>query len=39
MGLNDLADVVRNPTRWDLWIDRLRQRIIGAIAPSPPTPA
>ena len=33
------ADVIRNPTRWDLWIDRLRRRIIGAIAPSPPSPA
>lgn len=26
------ADVVHNPTRWERWIDRLRTRVIGALA-------
>ncbi len=33
------AEIVRNPTGWDLWLDRLRRRIIGAIAGTPPSPA
>ncbi len=33
------ADIIRNPTSWDRWLDRMRQRVIGTIAGAPPSPA
>ena len=33
------AEIIRNPTGWDRWLDRLRRRVIGAIAGPPPSPA
>jgi len=27
------ARVIRNPNRWDLWIDRLRRRVIDRLQP------